>query len=441
MLGRVQYRSDDRTFGLTATDRRRHLYVVGRTGVGKTTLLENLIRSDVADGRGVCLIDPHGDLAETIISSIPSERTNDVIVFNPSDPEQAIAFNPLACRDGWEDRVTSGVVTSFKKIYDSWGPRLEDTLRNTTYLAVEHGGTLFDVLRLLTDDAERNRLLATGRADELSYRFWTTEFARWNDRYRTEAVAAILNKVRPFLMNRNVRAVVSQTGRGLDLRQVMDEGKILIANLSKGQLGEDNANLLGALLVSSIQQAAMSRADIPEKLRRDFHFYIDEFQNFSTGSFADILSEARKYRLSMTLAHQYTRQLDETTANAVFGNVGSMVVFQVGSDDAEILVRQLRKFPDQITTEDLTNIPKYHAYCRLLQNGMPEHPVSMNTLPPEPIENDRSAVVRRASNEKYARPKAAVLADLVRGGGGIRLASRKPIVASQTQTSKVAVRG
>lgn len=184
VLGRVQYRSDDRTFGLTAEDRRRHLYVVGRTGVGKTTLLENLIRSDIAAGRGVCLIDPHGDLAETIIASIPSKRTNDVIVFDPADPLQAIAFNPLSCRPGWEDRVTSGVVTSFKKIYDSWGPRLEDTLRNTTYLAVDHGGTLYDVLRLLTDDAERNRLLAKGMTDELSYRFWTTESARWNDRYR-----------------------------------------------------------------------------------------------------------------------------------------------------------------------------------------------------------------------------------------------------------------
>ncbi len=239
-------------------------------------------------------------------------------------------------------------------------------------------------------------------------------------------------------MNRNVRAVVSQSGHGLDLRQVMDEGKILIANLSKGQLGEDNANLLGALLVTSIQQAAMGRADMPEEERRDFHLYIDEFQNFATGSFADILSEARKYRLSMTIAHQYTRHLDETTADAVFGNVGSMVVFQVGSDDAEILVRQLRKFDGQLLPEDLTNIPKYHAYCRLLQKGMPEHPFSMNTLPPEPIDDDRrSAVVRRASNEKYARDKASVLAQLDRRGANAKNTTFVP----QTLASDVQISG
>jgi len=221
----------------------------------------------------------------------------------------------------------------------------------------------------------------------------------------------------------------------------MDEGKILIANLSKGQLGEDNANLLGALLVTSIQQAAMSRADIREQDRRDFYFYIDEFQNFSTGSFADILSEARKYRLSMTIAHQYTRQLDETTADAVFGNVGSMIVFQVGSDDADVLVRQLRKFPDEIMPEDLTNIPKYHAYCRLLQNGMPEHPFSMATLPPEPIADDRSLVVRKTSNEKYARDKAKVLADLARDGRAIGANAQKGTFVPQTLASDVQISG
>ena len=198
----------------------------------------------------------------------------------------------------------------------------------------------------------------------------------------------------------------------------------------QGQLGEDNANLLGALLVTSIQQAAMSRADIVEKERRDFHFYIDEFQNFSTGSFADILSEARKYRLSMTLAHQYTRQLDETTADAVFGNVGSMVAFQVGSDDAELLVRQLRKVEGQITPEDLTNIPKHHAYCRLLQQGMPEHPFSMTTLPPEPIKVDRSSVVRRTSNEKYARPKLTVLENLSGGFSAVDGGQTEPVASS-----------
>ena len=411
MLGQVKYRSDERAFAIEKIDRRRHLYIVGRTGVGKTSLLENLIRSDVAAGHGVCLIDPHGDLAETIIAAIPSRRTNDVIVFDPADDVYAVAFNPLACRTGWEDRTASGVVSAFKKLYDSWGPRLEDTLRNTVYLAVEHGGTLLSLLRILSDDAYRQRLLAT-TTDDIALRFWTLEFARWNDRYRTEAVAAILNKVRPFLMNKHVRSVVSQQGRALDLRHVMDDGKILVANLSKGRLGEDNANLLGALLVTSIQQAAMSRADVREEQRPDFYLYIDEFQNYTTGAFADILSEARKYRLNMTVAHQYLGQLDDGTREAVFGNVGSIIAFQVGSDDAEVLVRQLRKYANQLTPEDLTNLPKYHAYIRLLQDGMPQHPFSMKTVQPQAIVEDRTESVRKVSNARYARPKGKVLADL-----------------------------
>ena len=407
-LGRVCYQGDDRLFELSEDDRRRHLYIVGRTGVGKTTLLENLIRADIEAGRGVCLIDPHGDLADRIISTIPPPRTNDVVVFDPGDPEYAVGFNPLATRAGSEDLVASAVVMSFKKIFDSWGPRLADLLRNTVYLAIANDGTLIDVLRILTDDAHRTRLLQSEQ-DAVSHHFWTQEFANWNDRYRTEAVAAILNKVRPFLMNKSVRAIVSQQGKGIDLREIMDEGRILIVKLSKGTLGEDNANLLGALLVTKIQQDAMSRADIPEADRRDFYLYIDEFQNFTTGAFATILSEARKYRLAMTIAHQYIGQLsphgNSELRDAVFGNVGSMISFQVGSDDAQYLVAQLRKYDGQLTPEDLTNLPKYHAYVRLLQAGMPEHPFSMQTLAPEPITEDRTQKVRRASNGRYAACK------------------------------------
>lgn len=405
VLGQVCYQNDRRVFGLAEDDRRRHLYIVGRTGVGKTTLLENLIRGDIEAGRGVCLIDPHGDLADRTISAIPPPRTNDVVVFDPGDPEYAVGFNPLATRPGSEDLVASGVVMSFKKIFDSWGPRLADLLRNTVYLAIANDGTLMDVLRILTDDAHRTRLLQHEH-DSVLHQFWTLEFAAWNDRYRTEAVAAILNKVRPFLMNKSIRAIVSQSGKGIDLREIMDEGRVLIVKLSKGILGEDNANLLGALLVTKLQQDAMSRADTPEEERRDFYLYIDEFQNFTTGAFATILSEARKYRLAMTIAHQYIGQLSPNSntelRDAVFGNVGSIIAFQVGTDDAQYLSAQLRKYDGQLTPEDLANLPKYHAYVRLLQNGMPTHPFSMRTLAPQPITEDRTGKIRRASNERYA---------------------------------------
>jgi len=413
-LGQVRFRSDARSFGLANEDRQRHLYIVGKTGMGKTTLLYNQILADISAGRGVGVVDPHGDLAEGIVRAMPRHRTNDVILFDAGDREFAISFNPLACREpALIDQVTSGAVSAFKKLYDSWGPRLEDTLRNAVFATVEQGGTLLSLMRLLGDPAYRERTVPRIR-DELVRSFWMHEFAGWSKPYRTEAVAAIQNKVRPFLTNTSVRAIVSQNGRSLDLRQVMDEGQVLIVNLSKGRLGEDNATLLGAFLVTCLQQAAMTRADIPEADRRDFHLYVDEFQNFTTSSFATILSEARKYRLSLTLSHQYLKQLDETTANAVFGNVGSIIAFQVGSDDAVILAEQLSKFPGQLQPQDLTNLPKYTAYARLLIDGLPSAPFSLRTLPLPIIEDDRLPAVRRASQRQWARAVQAVQAEICR---------------------------
>ena len=245
---------------------------------------------------------------------------------------------------------------------------------------IERGGNLLSVMQLLGEKNFRERTVPLIR-DPIVRSFWVHEFASWSDNYRTEAVAAIQNKIRPFLTNTTIRNIVSQPGRSLDLRKVMDDGKILIVNLSKGRLGEDNSTLLGALLVTSIQQAAMTRADIPELDRRDFSLYVDEFQNFTTGSFASVLSEARKYRLSLIVAHQYLSQLDEQTANAVFGNVGSIIAFQVGSDDAVRLAEQMSKHPGQLTPENLTGLPKYTAYMRLLIDGMPSGPFSMGTMP------------------------------------------------------------
>ena len=268
---------------------------------------------------------------------------------------------------------------------------------------VEQGGNLLPVMRLLGEKSYREQVVPKIR-DEIVRSFWIHEFARWSDNYRTEAVAAIQNKIRPFLTSTNIRAIVSQPGRSIDLRQIMDAGQVLIVNLSKGRVGEDNSTLLGALLVTSIQQAAMTRADIPEEQRRDFFLYVDEFQNFTTGSFASVLSEARKFRLALTVAHQYLGQLSEETAGAIWGNVGSIIAFQVGSDDAEAVAQQLSKFPDQVVPENLTGLPKYIAYARLLIDGMPSSPFSMQPLPPPTFTFDaeRAEIIRRVARRRFA---------------------------------------
>lgn len=412
VVGRIHFREDRRIIGIAEEDRRRHLYVVGKTGMGKTTLLLNQIHADLAAGHGVCLVDPHGDLATSIIRMMPTQRTNDVILFDAGDRDFAVAFNPLACRDpALIDQVTSGIVSAFKKLHDSWGPRLEDTLRNAVFATVEQGGTMLELMRLLAERSYREVVVPKIR-DDVVRSFWMHEFASWDDRYRTEAVAAIQNKIRPFLTNRTMRAIVSQPGRSLNLREIMDQGKVLIVNLSKGRVGEDNATLLGAFLVTTIQQAAMTRADVPEAERRDFYLYIDEFQNFTTSSFASILSEARKYRLSLTIAHQYLKQLDDATADAVFGNVGSIIAFQVGTDDAEVLAEQLSKHPGQLHSQDLTNLPRYTAYARLLIDGMPSNPFSMQALSPPPITDDRLAIVTERSRRQHAQPFEKVQSEI-----------------------------
>ena len=403
IVGQIRFRDDRRIIGISQEDRRRHLYIVGKTGMGKTTLLQNQIYADIEAGRGVCLVDPHGDLAISILRLMPTHRTNDVILFDAGDREFAVSFNPLACRDpALIDQVTSGVVSAFKKLHDSWGPRLEDTLRNAVFAIVEQGGTMLELMRLLAERNFRDFIVPKIR-DDVVRSFWMHEFASWDDRYPTEAVAAIQNKIRPFLTNRTMRAIVSQPDRSLNLREIMDQGKVLIVNLSKGRVGEDNATLLGAFLVTAIQQAAMTRADIPEADRRDFYLYIDEFQNFTTSSFASILSEARKYRLSLTIAHQYLKQLDETTSDAVFGNVGSIVAFQVGADDAGPLAEQLSKHPGQLTSQDLTNLPRYTAYARLLIDGMPSNPFSMQSFSPPAVTDDRLAIVSERSRREHGQ--------------------------------------
>lgn len=403
-IGRVLFRTDERLIGIEEDARRRHVYVVGSTGAGKSTLLLNLIRQDMQAGRGLTVIDVHGDLAEATVRLVPKHRTNDAIVFEAA-AEHVIPFNPLACPDSARiDQVTSGVVSAFKKLYDSWGPRLENLLRYAVFATVEQGGTLHDMLRLLTDKTYRDHVIL-GIADPVVRSFWSIEFASWNAQYRTEAVSSVTNKLLPFLTSRQLRAITTGGGKqSLDLRRVMDEQRILIINLSRGRLGQDNSTLLGSLLLTSIEQAAMTRAELPEAERRDHYLYLDEFQSLVTPSTAIMLSESRKYRLCLTLSHQLTRQLDTDTYHAVIGNCGSILSFRVGLEDAELLAPALSKFPGQLASADLCNLPNYTAYARLLIDGHPSRPFSLRTLPPDPstFDDARTEIVRRTSLHRYA---------------------------------------
>lgn len=408
-LGTAAFRSQRDRFGLLPDDRMRHIYVAGKTGMGKSTLLYNLILSDIAAGRGVALIDPHGDLAESLLPALPRSRTNDVILFDASDSSHPLAFNPLHCpQTSQRPLVASGIVSAFKKLYgDSWGPRLEHILRNSLLALLEvPGSTLVSILRLLSE-AKYRQAIVSQLSDPIVRSFWQSEFAAMHPKLQVEAIAPIQNKVGHFVSSPLLRNIIAQPTNRLNLRTVMDERRVLIVNLSKGRIGEDSSALLGSLLVTSLQIAAMSRADIPEHERCPFHVYVDEFQNFATDSFATILSEARKYRLSLTIANQYLDQVEEGTAAAVFGNVGTVVAFQVGARDAETIAEQLG---GGVTPQDLMMLPRFTAYARLLIDGQPSRPFSMLTLPPttKHIDPKRAEIIRRYSRQRYGRHVAAV---------------------------------
>ena len=421
VLGEAVFRGRRATFGIRPDDRRRHMYIIGKTGMGKSTLLENMIFSDIHAEKGVAVIDPHGDLIEAILRFVPSHRTNDVILFDPADKEYPLSFNMLsASHPDQYPLVVSGLMSVFTKLWpDVWSGRMEHILRNTLLALIESpGNSMMGILRMFSDDAFRMKIVSHLQ-DHLVRSFWEDEYASWSDKYRTEAIAAIQNKIGQLLSVPLIRNIVGQTTSKLSIREAMDTGKIILVNLSKGNLGEDNSAFLGSMLVTKFQLDAMSRADIPEKQRRDFYLYVDEFQNFATESFATILSEARKYRLNLTLANQYIGQLmlgdgGKSTAlkDAVFGNVGSMVCFQVGSDDAEDLSLQ---FEEMITPKDILSLPKYHAYFRLMISGMPSKPFSVSTLPPPHLEQeaDRITLIRRSSRERYCE-KREIVEDKIR---------------------------
>lgn len=409
VFAQTTYRNEFKRFGIKTDDRRRHMYLIGKTGMGKSTILENMIVDDIRSGHGVAVVDPHGDLAEKIIEYIPANRINDVIYFNPADINFPIAFNVVEQVDSHlRHLVASGLIGVFQKLWaDSWGPRLEYILRNAILAILDFpGSTLLGVVRMLSDKNYRKRVVANIK-DPVVKAFWEKEFSGYADKFASEAVSPIQNKVGQFLSNSLMRNIVGQVKSSIDIREIMDEGKILIMNLSKGRIGEDNSALLGAMMITKIQLAAMSRVDVPEKERRDFYLYIDEFQNFSTDSFANILSEARKYRLNLILAHQYIEQLSEKVKPAVFGNVGTMIVFRVGAADAEELVKE---FTPTFTEEDLVNLPKYEMYLKLMIDGIASSPFSAAGLPPlsDLEKTDQVNKVINYSREKYASDRESV---------------------------------
>ena len=412
ILGKCTFRNQNVQFGIKTDDRRRHIYVVGKTGTGKTTLLENMVIDDIRAGKGVGLVDPHGDLAKDIINYIPEERIDDVIYFDPSDTSHPIAFNPLEkVRDEHRHLIASSIMAVFEKIWpDVWSARMQYILNNSLLALLEFpNATLLGIMRLLSDKKFRKEVVSN-LTDPVVKSFWINEFGQYSDRLAVEAVAAIQNKVGQFVANPLIRNIMGQPHSTINLRNAIDEGKIIIANLSKGQIGEDNSALLGAMLITRIQMAAMSRVDIPEEERRDFYLYIDEFQNFSTESFSNILSEARKYRLSLTLAHQYIAQLiDEnntTVRDAIFGNIGTMVLFRIGPKDAEFLEPE---FAPRFMEGDLVNLPKYNAYVRLMIDGVPAAPFSAETLPPhkKPTETFVDVIIEN-TRRKYGTAKEKV---------------------------------
>lgn len=375
----TDFRGRPQRFGIKRRDRRQHMYLVGKTGMGKSTLLETLIRSDLLAGHGLALIDPHGDLAEAVLRGIPDGRRKDLIVLDPSTPGGRVPFNPLRVPDAARRHlVAAGLVSAFRKIWaDSWGPRVEYILYNSLRALVDYpGATLLDVPRLLADDFFRAGVLDSV-TDPRVLEFWRKEFTAYPKGLRAEALAPIQNKVGQYLASPAVREILGHREGGLDLRRLMDEGKVLVAVLSKGKLGEATSALLGALLVSGIETAALGRADLPEDRRRDFYLYIDEFQTFATDSLAGILQEARKYHLNLIVAHQYLGQLTETVRGAIFGNVGTLVAFRVGAEDAEYLARELAPV---FSERDLVSLGPHRIFLRLMIDGVMSEPFSARTL-------------------------------------------------------------
>ncbi|MCF7815456.1 MAG: type IV secretion system DNA-binding domain-containing protein [Candidatus Pacebacteria bacterium] len=398
-------------FGIKAKDRQRHVYVIGKTGMGKSTLLENMAVQDIQNGEGIAFIDPHGSAVENLLNYIPEHRVKDVLYFSPSDTECPVSFNIM--EDVGPDKrhlVVSGLMSVFKKIFvDQWSARMEYILSNTLLALLEYpDSTLLGVNRMLSDKDYR-KLVVDNVRDPGVKAFWVDEFAKYNERYMQEAGDAIKNKIGQFTANPIIRNIIGQPRSSFDLRMIMDEKKILIMNLSKGLIGETNATLLGSMLTTRIYLAAMSRADLPPEKMRDmpnFYFFVDEFQSFANASFANILSEARKYHLNLTIANQYIDQMEEEIRNAVFGNVGTTITFRVGPFDAEVLETV---FTPQFLAPDIINLSFAQIYLTLMIDGIGSQPFSATTLPPiAPPQTSCKNMALASSRAQFTKPRAEV---------------------------------
>jgi hypothetical protein len=416
LFGLTNFRGANQKFGIKRRDRGRHLYIIGQTGAGKSGLLKLLTLSDIYHDQGLAIIDPHGDYATDMMKFVPEHRLNDVVYMNPADIMFPMAFNPMEVFDeNLKNHISSEIVGVLKRMFvDSWGPRLEYILRYTILALLDTpDSTMLGITRMLTEKSYRKKVIANIK-DPVVRNFWISEFASWNEKFASEAVAPVLNKVGAFVANPLVRNIIGQPQSAFNIRQLMDEGKILVVNLSRGQVGEDNAAILGALLVTKIQLAAMSRADIPEDDRRPFYLYVDEFQNFATDSFAVILSEARKYGLNLTVANQYISQMPETVRDAVFGNVGTMVSFRVGPGDSQIVGPY---FAPAFEPQDITTLNNQHIFVSMIIDGQKSIPYSATTLMLPTPENDQSAKLVELSREHYAGDRASVEEEIRRWAG------------------------
>mgnify|MGYP001106101268 CR=1 FL=1 len=410
LFATTNFRGTEHKFGIKRRDRGRHLYIIGQTGTGKSKLLNLLTLSDIYHNEGMAIVDPHGDFATDMLQYIPEHRLKDVIYFNPTDRDFPIAFNPLEVFDAaFKNDISSEMVGVLKRMFDSWGPRLEYILRYTILALLDYpDSTMLGITRMLTEKEFRKKVIREIQ-DPVVKAFWVNEFASWNDKFANEAVAPILNKVGAFVANPLIRNIVGQPKSGFDLRKAMDEGKILVVNLSRGQIGEDNAGVLGALIVTKIQLAAMSRANVPLEQRRPFYLYVDEFQNFATDSFATILSEARKYALNLTVANQYTSQMQPEVRDAVFGNVGSMITFRVGAEDSSALGKY---FAPTFEPEDLIKLNNQHILVSMSIDGEKAIPFSAKTLRMPGPERDISAQIIEWSREQFAADRTLIEDDI-----------------------------
>jgi len=401
-FGKTNFRREDKTFGIKLPDRRQHVYIIGKSGTGKSTLIKNLIIQDIRSGRGVGLLDPHGDLVEDILNYIPSSRTGEVVYFNPADQEFPIGFNILeSIEDGFKPLVASSLISVFKNIWnDSWGPRLEYILYNAVAALLDYESTTLLAIPRLLENKKFRALVIEKIQDPLVKNFWVQEYEKYSSEFRKEAISPIQNKVGQFLTSAPIRNILSQVKSKIEMGFIMDNRRIFLCNLAKGKMGEDKTNLLGSLIMTKMFLAGLKRVERREDSRKDFFLYIDECQSFATSILGSMLSEARKYRINLTLTHQYLGQLSEEVKKSIIGNVGTLISFRLGSHDASELEKE---FSPQFSIENLENLGKYQIYLKLLIDGLPSRPFSAQTLPPAtPNKNEGNKEnIIKSSRQKY----------------------------------------